>query len=76
MKIVDVTAAQARQLGHASTSAVPRAMSIPTISTSASMVTPFSDDIVNSVFQPVVTVKANKNAYAFDATFEVCSVTR
>lgn len=30
----------------------------------------FSDDIVNSVFQPVVTVKGNKNAYAFDAIFK------
>lgn len=30
----------------------------------------FSDDIVNSVFQPVVEVKANKNAYTFDATFK------
>src|ERR1700683_511029 len=34
----------------------------------------FSDDIVNSVFQPVVTVKANKNAYSFDATFKTNNV--
>ena len=30
----------------------------------------FTDDIVNSVFQPVVTVKGNKNAYLFDAVFK------
>ena len=30
----------------------------------------FGDDIVNSVFQPVVTVKGNKNAYAFDSVFK------
>src|SRR5262245_1990819 len=30
----------------------------------------FSDDIVNSVFQPVVTVTGNKNAYSFDAIFK------
>ncbi len=30
----------------------------------------FTDDIVNSVFQPAVTVKGNKNAYVFDAVFK------
>jgi len=30
----------------------------------------FGDDIVNSAFMPVVTVKANKNAYSFDAIFK------
>jgi hypothetical protein len=30
----------------------------------------FSDDVVNSVFMPVVTVKGNKNAYVFDAVFK------
>jgi hypothetical protein len=30
----------------------------------------FSADIVNAVFQPVVTVKSNKNAYVFDAVFK------
>lgn len=30
----------------------------------------FTDDIANSVFQPVVTVKGNKNAYVFDAVFK------
>ena len=30
----------------------------------------FTDDIVDSVFQPVVTVKPNKNAYVFDAVFK------
>src|SRR5436190_16107927 len=31
---------------------------------------PFTDDILNSVFQPVVTVTGNKNAYVFDAVFK------
>jgi hypothetical protein len=30
----------------------------------------FGDDIVNSIFMPVVTVKGNKTAYAFDAVFK------
>lgn len=30
----------------------------------------FTDDIINSVFQPVVTVKGQKNAYVFDAVFK------
>lgn len=30
----------------------------------------FCDDIINSIFQPVVTVKGNKNAYVFDAVFK------
>jgi hypothetical protein len=30
----------------------------------------FGDDIVNSTFMPVVTVKANKNAYSFEAIFK------
>src|ERR1035441_4189924 len=30
----------------------------------------FGDDIVNSVFKPVVTVKGAKNAYVFDAIFK------
>lgn len=30
----------------------------------------FSDDIVNSIFMPVVEVKGNKNAYVFDAVFK------
>ncbi len=34
----------------------------------------FSDDIVGSVFQPVVTVKGVKNAYVFDATFKTNNV--
>jgi hypothetical protein len=34
------------------------------------VLTHFSDDIVNSVFMPVVTVRANKNAYVFDAVFK------
>jgi hypothetical protein len=31
---------------------------------------PFSDDIVKSVFQPVVTVKPTKSAYVFEAVFK------
>jgi hypothetical protein len=34
------------------------------------VLTHFGDDIVNSIFMPVVTVKGNKNAYAFDAVFK------
>lgn len=34
------------------------------------VLSPFGDDVINSVFQPVVTVKGNKNAYAFDAVFK------
>jgi hypothetical protein len=34
------------------------------------VLTHFSDDIINSVFMPVVTVKSNKNAYVFNAVFK------
>jgi hypothetical protein len=34
------------------------------------VLTHFSDDIVNSIFMPVVEVKGNKNAYVFDAVFK------
>ena len=38
------------------------------------VLTYFGDDIVNSVFMPVVEVRANKNAYVFDANFKTNNV--